>query len=100
LVHVVPALLNFISALGTAAMLWVGGGILVHGFEDLHFLTVIPETIHHLSLEAAAVSGHFAGLAEWLVNALGGAMVGLIIGAIIATIVRQLTKHPEEFVVE
>jgi predicted DNA repair protein MutK len=100
LVHVVPALLSFISALGTAAMLWVGGGILVHGFEDLHFLTVIPETIHHLSLEAAAVSGHFAGLAEWLVNALGGAMVGLIIGAIIAAIVRQLTKHPEEFVVE
>jgi predicted DNA repair protein MutK len=100
LVHIVPKLLGFISVLGTAAMLWVGGGILVHGFEALHVLTFIPETIHHLSVEAGAASGNFAGLSEWLVNALGGAVVGLVIGGIIAVIVRQLTKHPEEFVVE
>jgi len=81
-------------------MLWVGGGILVHGFEALHVLTFIPETIHHLSVEAGAASGNFAGLSEWLVNALGGAVVGLVIGGIIAVVVRQLTKHPEEFVVE
>ena len=37
---------------------------------------------------------------EWTVNALGGAVVGLVIGGIIAAIVRQLTRHPEEFVVE
>ena len=100
LVQIVPGLLSSISALGTAAMLWVGGGILVHGFEDLGILTFIPETIHHISLEAGAASGDFAGIAEWLVNALGGAVVGLIIGGILAAIVRQLTKHPEEFVVE
>jgi predicted DNA repair protein MutK len=100
LVHVVPKLLGAIATIGTAAMLWVGGGILVHGFEELNVLTFIPETIHHLSLEAGAASGNFAGIAEWTVNALGGAFVGLVIGGIIAAIVRQLTKHPEEFVVE
>src|SRR4029079_635844 len=57
LVHIVPKLLRFISVLGTAAMLWVGGGILVHGFEALHVLTFIPETIHHLSVEAGAARG-------------------------------------------
>lgn len=100
LVHVVPRLLTLISGLGTAAMLWVGGGILVHGFEQLHVLTFIPETIHDLAHGAADASGGMAGIVEWLVNALGGAFVGLVIGAIIVAIVRQLTTHPEEFVVE
>ena len=92
--------LSFISGLGTAAMLWVGGGILVHGFEELNFLEFIPHTVHDLAHKAAEASGNMAGVAEWLVNALGGAVVGLIIGGIIAAIVRQLTTHPEEFVVE
>ncbi len=100
LVRIVPKLLTASSALGTAAMLWVGGGILVHGFEELHILTVIPETIHHLAHDAGAASGGMGGLVEWLVNALGGAVVGFVIGGIIAAIVRQFTKHPEDFVVE
>jgi predicted DNA repair protein MutK len=100
LVHVVPKLLTAISALGTAAMLWVGGGILVHGFEELHVLTIIPETIHDLAHRAAEATGSMSAVVEWLVTALGGATVGLVIGGIIAAIVRQLTKHPEEFVVE
>ena len=100
LVHIVPKLLTAISGLGTAAMLWVGGGILVHGVEELNFLTVIPETIHGLAHGAAAASGGMAGIVEWLVNALGGAVVGLVIGGIIAAIVRQFTKHPEELVVD
>ena len=100
LVHVVPKLLTAISALGTAAMLWVGGGILVHGLEELHVLTFIPETIHALAHAAAEASGSMAGLVEWTVNALGGAVVGMVVGTIIAAIVRQLVKHPEELVVE
>ncbi len=100
LVHIVPKLLAGISVLGTAAMLWVGGGILVHGFEELHVLTFIPETIHHLAHQAAEASGGMGGLVEWLVNALGGALVGLVLGGTIVLIVRQFTRHPEEFVVE
>jgi predicted DNA repair protein MutK len=100
LVQGVPYLLTAISGLGTAAMLWVGGGILVHGFEVLHFAEFVPHTIHDLAQRAAAASGSMAGIVEWLVTALGGAVVGLVIGGIIAAIVRQFTKHPEEFVVE
>ena len=100
LVHVVPTLLSALSGIGTAAMLWVGGGILVHGLEELHVLEVVPRTIHALAHSAAGSAGHFAGIAEWLVNALGGAAVGLVVGGILAAIVRRLTKHPEEFVVD
>ena len=100
LVRVVPKLLTFISALGTAAMLWVGGGILVHGLEELHVLQFVPRTIDNLAHRAATAAGGMGGVAEWLVTALGGAIVGLVVGAILAVIVRQFTRHPEEFVVE
>lgn len=100
LVRVVPKLLSFISGLGTAAMLWVGGGILVHGLDELHILAFVPRTIHDLAHQAAEASGGMGTIVEWLVIALGGAVVGLIVGAILVAIVRQFTRHPEELVVE
>ena len=99
LVHVVPKLLTALSGVGTAAMLWVGGGILVHGLEDLHLLTIVPQTIHHWSEMAADATGDSA-LVSWFVNALGGAIAGLIVGGIIAGIVRRFVAHPEELVVD
>src|SRR4030095_2618706 len=100
LVHVVPILLSALSGIGTAGMLWVGGARLVHRLEELHFLEVVPQMIHNLAHAAAASAGHFAGIAEWLVNALGGAAVGLVVGGILAAIIRRLTKHPEELIVD
>jgi len=100
LVHVVPKLLRALSVIGTAAMLWVGGGILVHGLEELHLLEFVPHAIHDAAHLAGGSLPAVAGAAEWLVNALGGAIVGLVVGGIIAAIVRRFTKHPEELIVD
>ena len=100
LVHIVPKLLTALSGIGTAAMLWVGGGILVHGLEEMRVATFIPHTIHQLAHHAGQASGIFSGLVAWLVSALGGAVVGLVIGGIIVAIVRRFTKHPEELIVD
>ena len=100
LVHVVPKLLTACPGIGTAAMLWVGGGILLHGLEELHFARIHSPHGPRPCAPGGRSERHMAGVVEWLVNALGGAVVGLIIGGIIAAIVRQLTTHPEEFVVE
>ena len=100
LVHIVPKLLRTISLIGTAAMLWVGGGILLHGLEVLHIAAVVPEAIHHFAHDVAAATGPLAGVVEWLVNALGGAVVGLVIGGVIVAVVRQFTTHPEELIVD
>ena len=100
LVHVVPAILSSLSVLGTAAMLWVGGGIILHGMEELHLLPIVPETVHHWSVEAGHVAGAAGPVVEWLVYALGGAVAGLFVGAIITAIVRRFTKHPEDLVVD
>ena len=100
LVHVVPKLLTALSAIGTAAMLWVGGGILVHGLEEMHVLEGVPNAIHDLSHAAGALAGPLSGLVEWLVTAMGGAVVGLLIGGLIVLVVRQITSRPEELIVD
>jgi len=100
LVHVVPSLLTGLSGLGTAAMLWVGGGILLHGLEVLHVLEVLPHTVHDVAHTLAEAAGMMPGVIEWLANALAAAIVGLIVGGIIVAIVRQFTTHPEDLVVD
>ena len=100
LVHVVPKLLTALSAIGTAAMLWVGGGILVHGLEEMHVLEGVPNAIHDLSHAAGALAGPLSGLVEWLVTAMGGAVVGLLVGGLIVLVVRQITSRPEELIVD
>ena len=100
LVRIVPNMLTALSAVGTAAMLWVGGGILVHGLEELRLLPIVPDTIHDAAYAAGEMSGPFDDVAEWLVSALGGAIVGLVIGGLIVGIVRRLTNRPEELIVD
>ena len=100
LVHVVPKLLTSLSVIGTAAMLWVGGGILVHGLEVLHIATAIPHAIHDVAHFVAEAFGALSGVVEWVMNALGAAIVGLIVGGAIVVVVRQLTRHPEKLIVD
>jgi predicted DNA repair protein MutK len=100
LVQVVPKLLTALAVIGTAAMLWVGGGILVHGLEELHLLEGVPHMIHGLAHAARAMVGPAGGVVQWIVKALGGAVVGLFVGGLIVLVVRQLTSRPEELIVD
>lgn len=86
LVVAMPLLLETLATVGTAAMLWVGGGIIVHGLEVFH-LTPIPHWVHDASHGAGAAVPMISGFAEWLVGAIGSAIVGLIVGgAIVAAL--------------
>jgi len=100
LVHLVPRLLSALSAIGTAAMLWVGGGILLHGLEELRLIDPVAHFIHDLAHRASAATGGLGGLTGWLITAVAGAIVGLLVGGIIAAIVRRFTKRPEELIVD
>jgi predicted DNA repair protein MutK len=74
-----PYFLKLLAIVGTAAMIWVGGGIIVHGLEEYGF-SALGHTIHH----AAEVAGHAlpaGGIVEWLVSAIGSGLVGLVVGA-------------------
>jgi predicted DNA repair protein MutK len=101
LVHVVPKLLTSLSFIGTAAMLWVGGGILLHGLEELG-APAIPHLVHDAahSVAVATGGGALGATLEWIANALGAAIAGTIIGLPIALIIRRFHKHPEQLIVD
>ncbi len=100
LVHVVPKLLTALSAIGTAAMLWVGGGILLHGIEEMHVLERVTHAIHDFGHSIGAAAGRAGRFVEWLVNAIAGAVMGLVVGGAVVLVVRRFTKHPEELIVD
>jgi predicted DNA repair protein MutK len=100
LVHLVPKLLVALSGIGTAAMLWVGGGILLHGLEEMHLLVAVPELVHAIATAAAGSTGPFEAAVEWFVGALASAVVGLVIGGAVVAVVRALTKHPERLITD
>jgi uncharacterized protein len=82
LVKAMPGLLQLLAIVGTAAMLWVGGGIVVHGLHEYH-LTPVPgwiETFEHHATTLPGVGGSVAG---WIAYALGSAVAGLTVGGVI-----------------
>ncbi|MBR7620362.1 DUF808 domain-containing protein [Phenylobacterium sp. 20VBR1] len=81
LVRAMPAALSGLASIGTAAMLWVGGGILVHGLEH-YGLSPIPSWVDGLSRWAGQVPG-VGAFTGWLAFAAGSAVVGLAVGAVI-----------------
>jgi uncharacterized protein len=93
LVKSMPHLMQGLSVVGTAAMLWVGGGIIVHGLEHFH-LTPVPHFIESLSDKAHDVP-QFGAVAGWLTFAAGSAVVGLIIGGVIVAVMHLIPgrKH-------
>ena len=86
LVRGMPVLLTALGTIGTAAMLWVGGGIIVHGMEQ-YGLAGVPHLIHNAAAAAGRALPALQAVVEWVVNALGAAVVGLVIGGIVAVAV-------------
>ena len=79
LVLAMPVFLSFLSTLGTAAMLWVGGSMLVHGAEVFGFGAPAHAFEHGAEIVAHAVP-LASGLVTWAVKATLDGAVGLVAG--------------------
>ena len=90
LVRAMPVVLSGLATIGTAAMLWVGGGIIVHGLHAYH-LSPIPGLVEAFGRWAAGapVVGPVAG---WAATAFASATVGLAVGAVIVAMMHFLPK--------
>lgn len=86
LVKLMPYLLSFLENIGMVAMLWVGGGIILHGLDGSP-LTALPEAVHH----AAEAVSHNA-IIGWIINALLAAIFGFLLGVVITAIVHLVQK--------
>ena len=95
LVRAMPILLRALSLIGTAAMLWVGGGIFSHGLEEFG-LGVVPHTVHDVAVAAARAAPAAQGVVEWVVEALGSAVVGLVVGAVVVAVLHLLPNRGEK----
>jgi predicted DNA repair protein MutK len=87
LVTAMPRLLAALSIIGTAAMAWVGGGIVLHGMEEIGLLPAVPHLVNDWA-HAAGTAVPAAGAAvAWIVHATLAGVAGVALGFVIATAV-------------
>lgn len=89
IVKSMPKVLALIGTIGTAAMLWVGGSILVHGVKDLGWPWPY-DGIHHLAVLAAQQVEAADGAVTWAVTAFLDGLVGLAAGLLLIPVVAML----------
>ena len=80
LVRGMPVFLTVLGAVGTAAMIWVGGGIVLHGLE-VYGPPSIGATVHAAAEAAAHALPSAAGALEWIVEAAISGVLGMLVGA-------------------
>jgi hypothetical protein len=84
-----PWFLKTLSMVGMIAMLWVGGGILVHGLHALGYHAP-EEMIHHAAESVAHLAPSAGGILNWVASAGIAAVLGLIVGAIVDPLVNHV----------
>ncbi|EPX78420.1 DUF808 domain-containing protein [Salipiger mucosus] len=85
-----PWVMKLIAFVGTIAMLWVGGSIIVHSLAQMGWHWP-EEMIHHAAEAAAHAAGEdLAASATWTVTALIDGLLGLLWGAILVPVVTKL----------
>ncbi|NUB43111.1 DUF808 domain-containing protein [Fertoebacter nigrum] len=89
LVQAMPGFMALLSAVGTAAMLWVGGQIVIHGLEQLGY-GGLYHAIHDLAVAAAALLPQAAGAVEWIVTAAADGLFGLALGLLLIPVATKL----------
>ena len=82
IVKLMPKLMAVLTVIGTAAMIWVGGNIVIHGLHELGYHTIY-EWIHHQAEAAAAAVPQAPGFVRWFVTAFFDGIFGLILGLIL-----------------
>ncbi|MBN8632429.1 MAG: DUF808 domain-containing protein [Rhodobacterales bacterium] len=90
LVLAMPKLMAFLSTVGTAAMLWVGGNIVIHGLEVTHLWAWPYETIKHIAESIAHAVPVAQGFVQWLVTATLDGIFGLILGVILIPVATRV----------
>jgi uncharacterized protein len=85
----VPKLLLALSIIGTVAMLWVGGGIIVHGTHEVGF-HAIYDVVHGAEYAVKGATGALGGVLGWATYAALSAVVGLVLGGVIAFVLHKV----------
>lgn len=91
LVKGMPKFMALLSTVGMAAMLWVGGHILLVGFDELGWHWPYDQ-VHHLEEVVAESLSSISGFAAWLTNTTASAILGIIVGAIVVAVMHVIPR--------
>ena len=91
MVRAMPIVLRWLSTIGIAAMLWVGGHILLVGADELGWHA--PYDLVHDLEHGVEDTGAASGVLQWLVNTAASAVVGLAVGFLVVAVVAKLPKR-------
>jgi len=96
LVSAMPRLLAVIALVGTVAMLWVGGHILLVSSDELGWHWPY-DVVHQWEEAVHDAVGALGGVVAWLVNTAASAVIGLVVGAIAVAVMHVLPfgKHQD-----
>jgi uncharacterized protein len=92
MVKAMPIVMAVLSTVGIAAMLWVGGHILLVGLDDLGF-HALYDVVHHLEEDVHDALGALGGLGGWLTNTIASAILGLLVGAVVVAVHHAVAKR-------
>ena len=87
IVRAMPTVMVVISTVGTAAMLWVGGSIIVHGLHDLG-VHAPYDLVKHLAGVVSEGVGVAKGLVKWITTATTDGVIGLVLGGMLIPVVK------------
>jgi len=82
IVRGMPGFLKALTIVGTAAMLWVGGSIIIHGMEELGF-GVLGHFIHDIAVSIGNFVPSYRGAVEWIAKAAIDGILGLALGLLL-----------------
>ncbi|TQS72394.1 DUF808 domain-containing protein [Rhodobacteraceae bacterium] len=92
IVWFMPIFMKLLLIVGTAAMIWVGGNIMLHGIAELG-LNGPYDWIHHQALTMGArVPEHLTGAVEWGTTAFFDGIFGLAYGLLLLPVVTFVLK--------
>jgi hypothetical protein len=94
LVRAMPVVLSVLSKVGIAAMLWVGGHILLVGLDELG-VSFLYDAVHHLEEDVHDALGAVGGLGGWLTNTAASALLGLLVGAVVVAVLHLRGGHDD-----
>jgi uncharacterized protein len=92
LVRAMPIVMSVLSTVGIAAMIWVGGHILLVGLDDLG-LSAPYDEVHHAEEEVDHALGPLGSIGAWLTNTGASAIIGLVVGAIVVALLHLRGPH-------
>jgi hypothetical protein len=92
LVQAMPRVLEVIGAVGTAAMLWVGGHIVLVGSHDLGWHAPY-DVVHHLEEAVHDATGALGSVLGWVTNTGCSAVLGLAIGAVLVLVMHLVPRR-------